>query len=338
MTIKQSEGNSTEICMKKLCHGIVYFFSIFALIAVLSPAMSQTYPDKPIRLVVPLAPGGATDILARSIAAELTQKFGQPVIVDNRAGAGGNIGHQLVVRSPNDGYTMLITSSSYATNAALMKLNYEPMVDISPITMLSDSPFMIAVNPNVNAKSTLELIALAKSKPKTLNYASSGTGSITHLAAELFSLQAGIKMTHVPFKGTGAALSPLISGEVQVLVAGIATLISLHQTNRVKGIAVTGAKRSAMVPDMPTASEAIPGFEATLWFACFGPKSLPKNIVELWNSRLNDALKSKAFEELLTKIGHVPVGGSPQNLLITLKQDIAKWRKVVVEANVQRND
>lgn len=327
--------------MKKIEMSPVILLSILGPFVVSNSALAQgardKYPSKAIRMIVPLAPGGGTDIIARPLAQRLTEAFDQPVIVDNRPGAGATIGHELVVRAAPDGYTMMVTSSSYVTNAALLRLNYDPIADIAPVAMISEAGFMISVHPSVPAKSTQELIALAKSQPGALNYASSGTGSITHLGAELFNLKAGTKMTHVPYKGTGAALNDLLGGHVQLIVAGMAVMVTMHKSGRLRGIAVTSRTRNAAVPDVPAVSETIPGFEASLWFACLGPKNLPKDIIVLWNTEINRALNTRAMQDQLASEGHVPVGGPSEKLLGALKRDIPTWRKVVDAANVRAN-
>ncbi len=296
---------------------------------------ADKYPTKPIRLIVPFAPGGGTDIVARSLAQKLTEAFGQSVVVDNRAGAAGTIGTETTVRATPDGYTMIMVSASYSTNAALFKLPYDPINDISPIALIGESGFMVALHPSVQAKTIKELIALAKASPNSLNYASTGTGGITHLATELFNLMADTKMTHVPYKGTGAALSDLLGGQVQLIFGSMPTMVPQNKMGRLRGIAVTTAKRNNAVPDMPTIAETVPGYEAILWYACWGPKNLPKEIVTRWNKEIARAINLPDMKERMAGEGLDPAGGPPDQLRDVLRRDVPKWTKVVKEANVK---
>ena len=217
------------------------------------------YPSKPVRLIVPFAPGGGTDIVARALAQKLTESLGQSFVVDNRAGGGGTIGAETTVRAAPDGYTLAMVSGSYAANAAIFKLPYDPVNDITPISLLGETGFMVTLHPSVQAKTIKELIALAKASPNSLNYASTGTGGITHLATELFNLMAGTKMTHVPYKGTGAALTDLLGGQVQLIFGSMPSMVPQNKSGKLRGIAVTTAKRIAAVPDMPTVGETLHG-------------------------------------------------------------------------------
>ncbi len=296
---------------------------------------ADKYPTKPIRLIVPFAPGGGTDIVARSLAQKLTEAFGQSVVVDNRAGAAGTIGTETTVRATPDGYTMIMVSASYSTNAALFKLPYDPINDISPIALIGESGFMVALHPSVQAKTIKELIALAKASPNSLNYASTGTGGITHLATELFNLMADTRMTHVPYKGTGAALSDLLGGQVQLIFGSMPTMVPQNKMGRLRGIAVTTARRNNAVPDMPTIAETVPGYEAILWYACWGPKNLPKEIVTRWNKEIARAINLPDMKERMAGEGLDPAGGPPDQLRDVLRRDVPKWTKVVKEANVK---
>lgn len=301
----------------------------------LAQKKGDNYPSKPIRLIVPFAPGGGTDIVARAIAQKLTEALGQSVVVDNRAGAAGTIGTETTVRASPDGYTLIMVSASYSTNAALFKLPYDPLNDITPIALIGESAFMVALHPSVPAKSIKELIALAKAKPNSLNYASTGTGGITHLATELFNMMAGTTMTHVPYKGTGAALTDLLGGQVQLIFGSMPSMVPQNKTGKLRGIAVTTLKRNAAVPDMPTVAETVPGYEAGLWYACWGPKGLPKEIVTRWNTEIARAINSPDMKERMAGEGLEPAGGPPDQLRDVLKRDVPKWVKVVKEANVK---
>jgi tripartite-type tricarboxylate transporter receptor subunit TctC len=296
---------------------------------------AEKYPTKPIRLIVPFAPGGGTDIVARALAQKLSDAFGQSVVVDNRAGAAGTIGTETTVRATPDGYTMIMVSASYSTNAALFKLPYDPINDISPIALIGESGFMVALHPSVPAKTIKELIALAKAKPDSLNFASTGTGGITHLATELFNMMAATKMTHVPYKGTGAALTDLLGGQVQLIFGSMPSMVPQNKMGRLRGIAVTTAKRNNAVPDMPTIAETVPGYEAILWYACWGPKHLPKEIVMRWNTEIAKAVNLPDMKARMAGEGLDPAAGPPAQLRDVLRRDVPKWAKVVKEAHIK---
>ena len=245
-----------------------------------SALAQNAYPTKPLRLIVPFAPGGGTDIVARLLAQKLTESFKQTVIVDNRAGGGGTMGAETTVRATPDGYTTIIMSGSYATNAAMYKLPYDPVNDVVPMGLIGDTAFIIALHPGVPIKNVGELVAFAKAKPGALNYGSSGTGGIAHLSGELFDMLAGTKMTHIAYKGTGPALNDLLGGQIQLIFGSAPATIPLVRANRLRAIAVTTTKRSAALPDLPTVAEAgVPGYEVVLWYGVLGPKGLPKDIV-----------------------------------------------------------
>ncbi len=297
-------------------------------------AAQKNYPTKPIRLIVPFAPGGGTDIVARALAQKLTEALGQSVVVDNRAGGGGTIGAETAAHATPDGYTLIMVSASYSTNAAIFKLAYDPVNDITPIALIGESGFMVALHPGVPAKSIKELIALAKAKPNSLNYASTGTGGITHLATELFDMMADTKMTHVPYKGTGAALTDLLGGHVQLIFGSLPSMVPQNKTGKLRGIAVSTTKRNNAVPDMPTVAETVPGYEAVLWYACWGPKNLPKEIVTRWNTEIAKAIKAPDMQERMAGEGLDPAGGPPEQFRNVLKRDVPKWARVVKEAHV----
>ena len=304
-----------------------------------APALAQkkpdAYPSKPIRLIVPFAPGGGTDIVARAMAQKLTEALGQSVIVDNRAGGGGTIGAETAVHAAPDGYTLAMVSGSYAANAAIFKLPYDAVNDITPISLIGETGFLVSLHPSVPAKTVKELIAALKAKPNSLNYASTGTGGITHLATELFDLMAGTRMTHIPYKGTGPALTDLLGGQVQVMFGALPAMIPQHKTGRLRGIAVTTAKRVGALPAMPTVGDTIPGYEANLWYAAWGPKNLPKEIVTRLNAEIAAAIKSPVMQERMAGEGLDPAGGSPGEFRAILNRDVPKWKKVVLEAKVK---
>ena len=294
------------------------------------------YPSKPIRLLVPFAPGGGTDIVARLLAQKLNESFRQPVIVDNRAGGGGTFGAETTVRAAPDGYTTVMMSGSYATNAATHKLPYDPVNDILPMGLIGDNAFVVALHPGVSAQNMKELLALAKAKPGALNYGSSGIGGIAHLAGELFDMMAATKMTHVPYKGTGPALNDLLGGQIQLIFGSAPSTIPLVRSNRLRAVAVTTSKRSFALPEVPTVAEAgVPGYEVALWYGVFGPKGLPKNIVERWNSEIRKATKQPDMKERLIAEGF-DIADSPQEVFqAVVKRDVLKWIKVVKDARIQ---
>jgi tripartite-type tricarboxylate transporter receptor subunit TctC len=308
--------------------------SLFA--AVPGAGHAQTFPTKPMRIVAPFAPGGGTDFIARQVADRLSQKLGQPVLVENRPGAGGNLGAELALKAPADGYTLLLIAGSYTVNASLYKLPFDSGNDISPIIQLSQGPFVVAVNPAVKANSLKEFIALAKSEPGKLSYASAGAGSITHLATELFLDMAKISIVHVPYKGTGPAQTDTIAGNTQLLFGSVATTLPFIKSGRLRALAVTTPRRIPAAAEIPTVAEAgVPGYEVILWHGLIAPKGVPKAIVEQINHAANDVLKVKDMEERLASDGVSPAGGTPEQFGALIKSDIVRWAKVVKQANVK---
>ena len=295
----------------------------------------QGYPTKPIRLIVPFPPGGQTDVVARALSLSLGDAFGQPVVVDNRPGAAGTIGAELAVRAPADGYTMVMVSTSYAGNAALYKLPYDPIDALVPIAMIGEIGNMVTLNPNDSVKTVKELIAHAKANPGKISYASGGTGSGNHLATEHFSQMTGVRMVHVPYKGSTAGVADLINGQIQLIFSGLTGMLPHHKANRVRGIAVTSIKRSSAVPELPTVGETVAGYESVSWAAILGPKGLPKNIVTRWNAEINRILQTPVMKERMASGGLDIVGGTAEHLRQVLTQDIAKWQKVVKAANIK---
>ena len=301
----------------------------------LAAEAQNRYPTKPVRLIVPFAPGGGTDIVARALSKNLTAAFGQSVVVDNRAGGGGTIGAETTVRAAPDGYTLAMVSGSYGANAALFKLSYDPINDITPISLIGETGFLVSLHPSVQAKTIPELITLAKAKPNSLNYASTGTGGITHLATELFDIMAGTKMTHVPYKGTGPAITDVLGGQVQLIFGALPAMVPQHKAGSLRGIAVTTGKRVATLPDVPTVGESLKGYEAVLWYAAWGPKKLPKEIVTRWNTEIAKAMTTPELKERMASEGLEPAGGPPTQLADMLNREIPKWIRVVKEANVK---
>ena len=302
-----------------------------------SVAFAQEYPTKPIRMIVPFAPGGGTDIVARVLAQKMTAQFKQTVIVDNRAGGGGTIGIETAVRATPDGYTVIIMSGSYATNAAMFKTSFDPANDILPMGLIGDTAFILVMHPSVQLKSVSELVAHLKAKPGSLNYASSGTGGIAHLSGELFDLLAGTKMTHIAYKGTGPAMNDVLGGQVQMIFGSAPSTVPLVKANRLRALAVTTMKRMSSFPELPTIDEAgVKGYEVVLWYGVLGPKALPKHIVERWNSGIRKATKLPDMRERLISEGFEIDDSPPSVFQALLKRDVAKWQKVVKDANVPR--
>jgi len=298
-------------------------------------AVSGDYPSKPVRLIVPFAPGGGTDIVARVLAQKLTESFKQTVIVDNRAGGGGTLGVETAVRASPDGYTTIIMSGSYATNAAMFKMSFDPVNDILPMGLIGDTAFVLVLHPAVPLKSVAELVAHAKAKPGGLNYASSGTGGIAHLSGELFDLLAGTRMTHIAYKGTGPATNDLLGGQVQLLFGSAPAVVPLIRAGRLRALAVTTLKRMSSFPDLPTIDEAgVKGYEVVLWYGVLGPKGLPKAMVERWNAEIRKATKLPDMRERLLSEGFEIDDSPPSVFQALLKRDVAKWQKVVKEAKV----
>src|SRR5256714_1274367 len=301
-----------------------------------STVFSQTYPTKPVRIIAPFAPGGGTDFIARLIAQKLTERLGQQVIVENKPGAGGNLGAEFAVKSAPDGYTLLLVAGSYTVNPSLYKLSFDPVNDITPLIQLSQGPFVVAVHPSVPANNLKELIELARRQPDKLSYASAGSGSIAHLASELFLDMAKIRIVHVPYKGTGPALNDTIAGNTQLIFGSVATSLQFIKSGRLRGLAVTTPQRIPAAPELPTVAEAgVPGYQVVLWHGLVGPKGLPTEVVERVNRAANEALKSKDVDDLLATDGVAPAGGTPDQFRAVIKADIERWSRVVKQANIK---
>ena len=266
----------------------------------------------------------------------MTAAFKQQFIVDNRPGAGGNLGAEITVKSPPDGYTLLLVAGSYAVNPSIFKMNFDSVKDVTPIIQLSQGPYIVAVNPSVPAKTLKELLDLAKKDPDKFAYASSGSGGHVHLATALMLDMADVKMTHVPYKGSGPALSDTVAGHTQVVLGSAATTIPYIKNGRLRALAVTTAKRIPALPDVPTVAEAgVPGYDVIAWHGIVGPKGLPQPIVAKLNAEMNTALKCKELIDLLATDGLVPAGGTPDQLLTLIRSDIDRWRVVAKKGNIK---
>ena len=293
-------------------------------------ATAQSYPSKSIRLIVPFPPGGGSDIIARVSAQKLSAAVGQPVVVDNRPGAGGTLGIELGMKTPADGYTLMLAAGSYAMNPSIYKLSFDPVNDITPIIQLSQGPFLLAVHPSLPVKNVKELITLAKARPGQLSYASSGTGSGVHLASELFLERAGIRILGVPYKGTGPALNDTVAGHVQLLWGSVASTLPQVKAGRLRGVAVSTAKRIRAAPEIPAVEESgFKDYDVVLWHGLIAPKGLPTPVVSRINADLNNALREKDMEDRLAADGVAPAGGTPAQFLTEIKKGIDMWSGVV---------
>ena len=310
---------------------------LLALAATLPAAYAQTgkWPDKPVRVVVPFPPGGTTDVVARTFAPRLSEEFGQQFVVDNRAGAGGAIGAEIVARANPDGYTIIVVTSSYAANAVLYKLPYDPVKGIAPIGMISVVPFIIAVHPSVNAANLKEFIELARAKPGALNFGSPGTGSTPHLAAELFQQMTGIKMVHVPYKGDAPALTDLLGGQIQAMFATGVVLGPQIKAGKLRALAVTTERRSPAMPDLPAIGELVPGYAVDGWAGMWAPAGTAEEIVSRLNQSIARILKQPDVQELLRAGGAEPAHSTPEAFARAIGRDIATWSKVVKDGNIK---
>jgi tripartite-type tricarboxylate transporter receptor subunit TctC len=300
-------------------------------------AVAQPYPTKPIRLIVPFAPGGGTDITARAIAMKLNEALGQTVVVDNRAGANGTIGADIAAKAPPDGYTLSMISSSHSVNPSIMKkLPYDLVADLAPVTQATTQPYALILHPSVAAKSVKELIALVKAKPNSLNYGSSGTGGLSHLSGALLCSLTGITMTHIPYKGGAPALSDLVGGQIQMLFSTILQAQSQLKGGRVRALAVTTAKRSAGAPDLPTMQEAgVGGYEVAGWYGMVAPLKTPAAIITRINTEAVKALRGPDIRDKLAADGSEPVGSAPEAFGQHIKAEVAKWNKLVKDAGIR---
>ena len=310
---------------------------IIALVALVALAHAQDYPAKPIRLIVPYSPGGPVDIVGRIVAQKLTDALAQQVIVDNRAGGGGNIAVEIVAKSAPDGYTLLMgANGTNAINPSLYpRLPVDAVKDLAPIGMVASSPLILVTHPSLAANSVKELVALAKAKPGAINFASSGSGSTAHLACELFRSMTAIHIVHVPYKGAGPALTDLVGGQVQMMFTGVSSTLPHVKSGRLRPLAVSSAKRVPILPDIPTVSEEIPGYEVLTWYGVFAPVQTAKPIVGKLNLTLAQIFSTADARQRLAALGAEPVTMSPEQFAVAVHREIAKWAKVIRDSGAR---
>ncbi|NPC57584.1 tripartite tricarboxylate transporter substrate binding protein [Caenimonas soli] len=299
-------------------------------------AVAQTYPNKPIRLVVPFPAGGATDIFARAVSQKLGEKLGTTIFVDNKPGAGGTIGSDLAAKAPADGYTLLLaTSSTHSIGPSFgNKLPYDAVADFTPISHVGNAPSIMVV-PNASpAKTVKEWVAHAKQNPGKLNYASSGNGTIVHLTSEYFKAQTGLYLVHIPYRGTALAIPDLVSGKVDVLFDSLPSGLPHVKEGRLRALGITSLKRSPLLPDLPAISETVPGYESVTWFGLYGPKGVPADIVARLSAGVNQALQEADVKDRLARLGIEPVGGTPAQFAAMADSDRAKWKKIILDRKI----
>jgi tripartite-type tricarboxylate transporter receptor subunit TctC len=317
--------------------GRTFHCAALALALLLAPgAQAQDkYPSKTIRLVTPFAPGGGSDILARLIQPQLP--FGTSVVVENRPGGGGTLGAGIVVNAPPDGYTLILVSGSYGANAALHKLPYDTVTDITPIVLIGTTGLLMSVHPTVPMKTVKDVIAYARANPNKLNFGSAGTGGLGHLAGELFKLETKVQFTHVPYKGSGPVMNALLGGEVDSSFSSLVPSIPHVKAGRLRAIAITTAKRNPALPETPSVGETVKGYDVTHWYGIWGPKNMPKEVVTRWNQEVSKIIRSDSVRKFLASEGLEAAGGPPEEFRDRIKNDSEKWIRVVKEARIVVN-
>jgi tripartite-type tricarboxylate transporter receptor subunit TctC len=318
---------------------IVLALPLLCLLVSGAVAQAQTYPAKPIKLVLPYAPGGIIDYVGRTLAQKLTEGIGQPVVAENRPGAGGILGTDSVARSAPDGYTLVLMDPAIVINPTLQAdVPYDLFKQLQTVSIVSSSPEVLVVSPKLPVNTFAELVAYGKANPGKLNFASAGIGTTPHLAGEMFKLRTGIDATHVPYKGIGASYTDMMSGKVQMAFSSIAGALPFTTDNRVKPMATTGLKRSAVYPDLPTVAEAgLPGFEVDLWLGIFAPASLPAPVLARLNGELKKALEAPDLKASLAKVGVEPRGTSPEQGAQFLRAEFDKWKQVITDGKIKDN-
>src|SRR6202451_1828497 len=326
-------GGTMNICRRRFLHLTT---SAAAMPAVSRIAKADTYPSRPVRLIVFYAAGGGNDIIARLMGQWLSERLGQSFVVENRPGGGGNLGTEYVVRAAADGYTLLLSSSANVVNTSLYdKLDFDFVRDIAPVASISYEPNIMVVNPSVPAKTVPEFIAYAKANPGTLHFASAGIGSSQHMSGEMFKMMAGIDMTHVPFRGTAPALTSLLGGQVQVMFASMPAALPYIRADKLRALGVTIAKRSDVLPDVPSVSEFLPGFDAAVYYGIGAPKNTPPEIVDRLNKEINAGLADPQFKARLVELGSMVLPGLPADFGKFIANETDKWAKWVKFAHIK---
>jgi len=302
------------------------------------PVVAQSYPSKPIRFIVPFPPGGGNDVMARTVGQKLTEAFGQQLVIDNRAGAGGTIGAETAAHAVPDGYTLFLGGvASHGINPNLKaKLPYDPVRDFAPISLIASSPLVLVVHPSVPVKSIKELVQFAKARPGTLNFASNGTGGSSHLAAEMFKMMTGADMVHVPYKGLSPALTDLLSGQVQLMFSSTVAIMPQVRAGRLRPLAMTGAKRSPAMPEIPTVAESgVPGYETASWYGVLAPAGTPRSIIDKLSREIVKITHMPDVRERMTSEGAEPAGNTPEEFAAHIKRELARWAKVIKQARIR---
>lgn len=324
--------------MKRSYRRIMQALIGLALLAAASGfALAQSYPAGPVRMLVPFPPGGGVDSAGRIVAQKLAESLGKPVVVENRPGANGMIGSELAAKAPKDGYTLLVNGANFVTTPSLYsKVTYDPIKDFDPISLVALAPNILVVHPSVPAKSVAELIALAKAKPGQLQYASAGSGSTPHLAAELFKTMAHVDIVHVPYKGTGPGMIALLGGEVSLIFQPALPAVPHIQSGRVRALAVTSAQRLPAMPNLPTVAESgLKGYESSQWYGALAPAGTPSEILNLLNSHIAKIMQSPDMKQRMTESGSVAVGSTREQFALHLKEEFAKWAKVIKQSGAR---
>lgn len=307
-----------------------------ALVALPVIAAAQSYPTKPIRLVVPFPPAGATDILSRELARMLSERLKQQVVVDNKPGAGGTLGSDIVARSAPDGYTIqMATSSTHSIGPSLNpKIPYNAQTDFTPVAHVANATNVLAVSPSVKANTVAELVADIKAKPGQYNYGSSGNGTIVHLTGELFKSMTDTYIVHIPYRGTALVIPDMVSGQIQLLFDNVASALPHIRDGRVKALGVTSLQRSPLLPNLPTVADSVPGFESNTWFGVFGPKNMPAEATQRLNTEIGAILRTPEFQARLRTLGYDAAGGSPADFAKVVATDTAKWARLIKERRI----
>ena len=310
--------------LRRVLLGLSYLF-------IATSALAQAYPEKPIKVVVPFAPGGGSDIAARALTTKLAEVLGQPLVIENRGGAGGMVGMEVASKAAPDGYTILIMSDSFPVIAATHKPAFDPINSLVAVAQVSIAPFGLILHPSVPASSVSEFIALARARPGAFSYGSSGTGGLTHLITEIFAQQADVKLVHVPYKSTGAALPDFLSGTIQLYVGNVSPLLPQINAGKLKLLAVTNAERWPLLPNVPTIGETLPGFAADPWFGVFVPRGTPAPIIEKLNTAINKLLREDELKKSLAGQGMLPQAVTPAVFNDIVRKDFVRWSKVVAD-------